>query len=174
MFTSQLNVGLQHRTTFYYNKAPQKTKKQLIILNNIFDVFFTDAPRLSCQMLYEVEVEDTPKPLCNPEGLPLPNITWFKNGKEHFPQRWEKNESGNYSVKAFNKHGTAEHMFYLDILCKSKLYSLLYAHCGCKELKHDLRSLLFFSPFNRSPRVHRARYNHRSYCRRKCVFSLGS
>ncbi|XP_023204282.1 hemicentin-1-like [Xiphophorus maculatus] len=74
------------------------------------------APRLSCQMLYEVEVEDTPKPLCNPEGLPLPNITWFKNGKEHFPQRWEKNESGNYSVKAFNKHGTAEHMFYLDIL----------------------------------------------------------
>ncbi|XP_014838881.1 PREDICTED: hemicentin-1-like [Poecilia mexicana] len=74
------------------------------------------APRFSCQMLYEVEVKDMLKPLCKPEGLPLPNITWFKNGKEHFSQRWEKHESGNYSVKASNKHGTAEHTFYLDIL----------------------------------------------------------
>ncbi|XP_054890954.1 intercellular adhesion molecule 5 isoform X2 [Poeciliopsis prolifica] len=74
------------------------------------------APRLSCQMMYEVEVKNTPKLLCNAEGLPHPDITWFKNGKEHFPQHWEKHESGNYSVKASNKHGTAEHAFYLDIL----------------------------------------------------------
>ncbi|KAM4534927.1 hemicentin-1 [Fundulus diaphanus] len=73
-------------------------------------------PSFTCQMRYEVKVNDTVKTLCEPEGLPRPSIHWLQNGKQILPQRWKKHESGNYSVKASNKYGTAEHEFYLDIL----------------------------------------------------------
>ncbi|XP_037834532.1 intercellular adhesion molecule 5 isoform X2 [Kryptolebias marmoratus] len=75
------------------------------------------SPSLTCEMHYEVKVNEKPKTLCEPKGLPTPNIVWFKNGKETIlPERWSKNNSGNYSLKAQNKHGGAEHKFYLDVL----------------------------------------------------------
>ncbi|MEQ2177556.1 hypothetical protein GOODEAATRI_004803 [Goodea atripinnis] len=73
-------------------------------------------PSLSCQMLYEVKVNEAPKTLCELEGSPPPDISWLKNGTEIFPRHWKKHESGNYSLKASNKHGKAEQHFYLNIL----------------------------------------------------------
>lgn len=55
---------------------------------------------------------------CEPEGSPPPTITWLKNGAEVFSTRHlTKEHSGNYTLKATNKHGTAQHTFYLEILC---------------------------------------------------------
>lgn len=73
-------------------------------------------PSFSCQMQYDLIVNNASKTFCKPDGLPSPSISWFKNGNEIFPQSWKKNESGNYLLKASNKHGTAEHRFYLNIL----------------------------------------------------------
>ncbi|XP_061567534.1 intercellular adhesion molecule 5 [Cololabis saira] len=72
-------------------------------------------PSFSCDKQYEVVVNGEGGVPCEPEGLPPPSITWFKNGnKIDTPQRWGQEDSGNYSLRAENPHGTAEHVLYID------------------------------------------------------------
>ncbi|XP_038143898.1 intercellular adhesion molecule 5 [Cyprinodon tularosa] len=73
-------------------------------------------PMFSCERNYTVKVNEKANILCEPDGVPSPNLRWFKNGTEIVPHYWKKNESGWYSLRASNKHGEVEHQFYLDIL----------------------------------------------------------
>ncbi|XP_029946283.1 hemicentin-2 isoform X3 [Salarias fasciatus] len=71
-------------------------------------------PSFTCSERYEVKVNTHIKSLCEPEGEPSPTLTWFKDGKEKV--QWTKHDSGEYEIEANNKHGTAKHKVYLDIL----------------------------------------------------------
>lgn len=90
---------------------------------NFVCIFFADKPMFSCERNYTVKVNEKANILCEPDGVPSPNLRWFKNGTEIVPHYWKKNESGWYSLRASNKHGEVEHQFYLDILCKSSTLS---------------------------------------------------
>ena len=91
----------------------------LFPLKSTFDTMFTDGPSFACNDHYEVKEGDFSQTTCEPEGLPRPNITWLKDGEViPTPQRWTRHDSGNYSLRATNKHGTATHALYLDVLCK--------------------------------------------------------
>ena len=91
----------------------------LFLLKSTFDTMFTDRPSFACKDHYEVEVSGSSQTPCEPQGLPRPDITWLKDGKEiPTPQRWTRHDSGNYSLRATNKHGEATHALYLDVLCK--------------------------------------------------------
>lgn len=93
----------------------------LFILKSVFNTIFTDGPSFNCGV--HDKVEENGKLQCEPEGLPEPTFTFRKDGKEiTSPPRWTKHDSGNYSLVASNKHGTAIHMIYVDVLCK--LYCL--------------------------------------------------
>ncbi|XP_073350364.1 vascular cell adhesion protein 1 [Pagrus major] len=75
------------------------------------------SPSFACNDRYEVKEGVNSQTPCEPEGLPRPVITWLKDGKEiPTPQHWTKHDSGNYSLKATNEHGTATHTLYLDVL----------------------------------------------------------
>lgn len=94
---------------------------------------FTDSPSFTCNDRYEVREDDKLQTMCEPKGIPQPVITWIKGGEEmETLHRWTKHDSGNYSLKATNTHGTATHMLYLDVLCKfycSELQSLYIVFC---------------------------------------------
>ncbi|KAF1379659.1 hypothetical protein PFLUV_G00178320 [Perca fluviatilis] len=71
----------------------------------------------TCEDRYKVKENENGKLPCVPEGIPKPTITWSKDGKEIVsPQRWTKHDSGNYSLTATNKHGTANHVLHLEVL----------------------------------------------------------
>lgn len=79
---------------------------------------FTDGPSLFCNRSYEVEEGDQLRTLCEPRGIPPPDITWSKDGVEMADShRWTKHDSGNYMLSATNKHGRHSHSLHLDVLC---------------------------------------------------------
>ncbi|XP_036944946.1 intercellular adhesion molecule 5 isoform X2 [Acanthopagrus latus] len=81
------------------------------------DITIEYRPSFACNDHYEVKEGDFSQTLCEPEGLPRPNITWLKDGEViPTPQRWTRHDSGSYSLRATNKHGTATHALYLDVL----------------------------------------------------------
>ncbi|XP_041813424.1 intercellular adhesion molecule 5 isoform X2 [Chelmon rostratus] len=74
-------------------------------------------PSFTCVYLYEVQEDDQLQTMCEPKGMPPPVVTLIKGGKEvKAPQRWTKNDRGEYLVRATNKHGTAHHLIYLNVL----------------------------------------------------------
>ncbi len=80
---------------------------------------FTDSPSFSCNDHYEVEAGGELQTKCEPEGIPQPAVTWFKDGQKiETPRRWTKRDSGKYSLEATNKHGTYYHTLFIDVLCK--------------------------------------------------------
>ncbi len=79
----------------------------------------TDEPSFTCNNRYEVQEGSKFQTECEPQGIPQPVTTWFKNGKEMTtPQHWRKNDSGNYLLMATNEHGTVSYMLDVDVLCK--------------------------------------------------------
>uniref|UniRef100_A0A3B3H9V8 Ig-like domain-containing protein n=1 Tax=Oryzias latipes TaxID=8090 RepID=A0A3B3H9V8_ORYLA len=81
------------------------------------DITVEYPPSFNCKTRYEAKMNGELKTPCEPEGSPPPTITWLKNGAEVFSTRHlTKEHSGNYTLKATNKHGTAQHTFYLEIL----------------------------------------------------------
>ncbi|XP_037648953.1 hemicentin-1-like [Sebastes umbrosus] len=84
-------------------------------------------PSFTCDAHLEV-VENGTLP-CEPDGLPTPVITWFKDGKEMAsPPRWTKDDSGKYSLKATNNHGIATHVLNVDVL-----YAPVFTHVTYKN-----------------------------------------
>lgn len=91
----------------------------IIYSETCFDTLFADLPSFTCVYLYEVQEDDQLQTMCEPKGMPPPVVTLIKGGKEvKAPQRWTKNDRGEYLVRATNKHGTAHHLIYLNVLCK--------------------------------------------------------
>ncbi|XP_051244409.1 intercellular adhesion molecule 5 isoform X2 [Dicentrarchus labrax] len=74
-------------------------------------------PSFNCDKSYEVQADGKLQNECVPQGEPKPDIIWYKDGKQmSTPQYWRKHDSGSYSLKATNNHGTANHMLYVDVL----------------------------------------------------------
>uniref|UniRef100_A0A671WZL5 Ig-like domain-containing protein n=1 Tax=Sparus aurata TaxID=8175 RepID=A0A671WZL5_SPAAU len=111
-----------------------------------FDTMFTDRPSFAFDDHYEVKVGDFSQTICEPEGLPQPDITWLKDKKEiQTPQRWTRHDIGRYSLRATNKHGTATHALYLDVLCKFNCLKLQKKCCILSLiilLLHELHKLM--------------------------------
>lgn len=74
-------------------------------------------PLFICNSHYEVEA-NRPRTTCEPQGLPAPMLSWFKDGTEEVasPQHWTKHDSGQYLLRATNKHGSAQHTLTLDVV----------------------------------------------------------
>ncbi|KAM8723919.1 hemicentin-2 isoform 2-T2 [Acanthopagrus schlegelii] len=91
------------------------------------DITIEYGPSFACNDHYEVREDGSSQTTCEPEGLPRPNITWLKDGEViPTPQRWTRHDSGNYSLRATNKHGTATHALYLDVLYAPVLKEISY------------------------------------------------
>lgn len=53
---------------------------------------------------------------CTAVGNPVPQITWYKDGKMvTVPKVFKMNDMGQYQLTATNKHGTAHHILKIDI-----------------------------------------------------------
>lgn len=83
-----------------------------------FNTVFPDKPAFACGPSGEVTEKDALQTACAADGLPRPALAWIRDGKElQGSHRCEKNDSGNYLLRATNEHGTAEHELYLYVLC---------------------------------------------------------
>ncbi|XP_057673661.1 intercellular adhesion molecule 5 isoform X1 [Corythoichthys intestinalis] len=72
-------------------------------------------PSFSCASKVGALVDTELKHPCVVEGKPPPVTTWFKDGKEVVaPHFLTRNSTGEYIIRATNRHGTATHMLYLD------------------------------------------------------------
>ncbi|XP_068434450.1 intercellular adhesion molecule 5 [Clinocottus analis] len=77
-------------------------------------------PSITCVGNHEVVEDDTFQ--CEADGVPKPIFTWFKGGykdrgiKVVAPQRWTKNDHGNYLLQATNKHGQVTHELHVTVL----------------------------------------------------------
>lgn len=75
------------------------------------------SPSFTCKDRYDVQEDDKLQTRCEPTGMPLPVLTLLKDGKEvETPQRWTRRDGGQYLLNATNKHGTAKHSLYLNVL----------------------------------------------------------
>ncbi|KAM7387121.1 hypothetical protein PAMA_009646 [Pampus argenteus] len=80
------------------------------------DITIEYSPSFTCNDHYDVEENGAPD--CKPEGIPAPNITWFKDGiKIVSPLHLTRHDSGKYLLTATNKHGRANHTLYINVLC---------------------------------------------------------
>lgn len=120
----------------------------LFILKIIFDLF-TDEPSFTCDARLEV-VENGALP-CEPDGIPTPVITWFKDGKEMAsPPLWTKDDSGKYSLEATNEHGIATHALNVDVLCMFGIIEIIFVYCFFDG--RILNNIIFSSQFS-SPQM---------------------
>lgn len=101
----------------------------VFLLSNFKNIFFTkiDPPKLNCNESYEVKEKTPFQHPCAANGLPKPNVSFYKNGKLiELPYNPKWNDSGWYQLTASNIHGTVNSTFYLTILCTKKFSSVLY------------------------------------------------
>lgn len=117
-----ITIECEHRFNISHNShfLFHRVSYGLIYSEISFGEMFTDGPSFACDSHYEVKDKDNHQAVaCEAEGIPTPTITWFKNGINISPKRWTERDNGTYTLKATNKHGTANHTIYVDVLCKS-------------------------------------------------------
>ncbi|XP_053298668.1 intercellular adhesion molecule 5 [Pleuronectes platessa] len=90
---------------------------ELSSTNTSVDITIEYGPSFTCDGRYEVRENGEDRMKCEPEGIPTPKITWFKDDEVMVPpQRWTRRDSGKYVLSATNQHGTANHTLDLDVL----------------------------------------------------------
>lgn len=112
-------AGSRSRSPLNVSKPTFKVQSRCVgALKMLFQTPFLDKPSFSCEPSYEVAENEPLRAVCKPGGLPGPVVSWVKDGKElNGSHQWQKEDSGDYLVRATNKHGTAEHQLYLHVLC---------------------------------------------------------
>ncbi|XP_019949996.1 vascular cell adhesion protein 1 [Paralichthys olivaceus] len=101
----------------YSGKYTATFSNELGWTNTSVDVTIGYGPSFTCNGSYDVKENGNIRTECKPEGIPAPNITWYKDGKViPSQQRWTKHDSGKYELKATNQYGTANHLLYLNVL----------------------------------------------------------
>ncbi|KAF3700033.1 Vascular cell adhesion protein 1 [Channa argus] len=92
-------------------------KNHLGSINTSVDITVEYGPIFTCNDYYEVEENDEPqRVMCEAQGIPTPNITWFKGGQKMGSLvHWTKGDSGKYLLEASNKHGTVNHTLHLNV-----------------------------------------------------------
>lgn len=74
-------------------------------------------PKLTCSESYRVKEKTLFQPPCVVDGLPNPDVSFYKNGNLiELPYCPKRNDSGWYQLTASNKHGTVNSTFVLTIL----------------------------------------------------------
>lgn len=74
-------------------------------------------PSFSCKDHYNVTENVHLGSECEPEGIPKPKSVWMKDGMEiALPKKWNRLDSGLYSIIATNKHGQANHTLTINVL----------------------------------------------------------
>uniref|UniRef100_A0A3B5BMY4 Hemicentin-1-like n=1 Tax=Stegastes partitus TaxID=144197 RepID=A0A3B5BMY4_9TELE len=86
-------------------------KYTAVVQNSLGSSNFSVQITVECECIlwlitYEVEVNAILQTKCEPKGLPVPTLAWFKDGKSmDSSQHWKKHDSGKYLLRATNKHG---------------------------------------------------------------------
>ncbi|XP_077069570.1 hemicentin-1 isoform X2 [Siphateles boraxobius] len=112
----QLNVSILFNTydsDQYEITASNEHGKSTCIINITVEY----PPKLNCSGSYEVKEKTLFQHRCEDNGLPKPDVSFYKDGKlielPYYP-KW--NDSGLYQFTAINKHGTVNSTFNLTIL----------------------------------------------------------
>ncbi|KAM9346626.1 vascular cell adhesion protein 1 [Symphorus nematophorus] len=112
LIDASVKLSRNHSGT-YTVKAENKLGKSSASV----DITIEYGPSFTCKDRYEVRENGDPQTVCEPAGMPKPNITWYKDGKSMgTPQGWKRTDSGEYILQASNRHGKAEHKLTLDVL----------------------------------------------------------
>lgn len=85
--------------------------------NATIDISVEYGPSFFCNDHYNVTENVYLGPECEPEGKPKPKSLWMKNGMViALPKKWNRLDSGQYSITATNKHGQANHTLRISVL----------------------------------------------------------
>lgn len=85
--------------------------------NATVDITTEYGPSFSCKDQYNVTENDLAGSECEPEGIPQPNVVWFKDGINiAVPKVWKRQDGGQYSLVASNKYGLTNHTMSINVL----------------------------------------------------------
>ncbi|XP_053193699.1 intercellular adhesion molecule 5 [Scomber japonicus] len=85
-------------------------------ISTIVDITVEYSPSFTCDDHYDVKENDNPQTTCKPAGMPMPSVTWFKDGQNGtLPPLWTSDFGGKYLLRATNKHGHADHTLHLNV-----------------------------------------------------------
>lgn len=85
--------------------------------NVTVDIITEYGPSFSCKDQYNVTENDFVRSECKPEGIPTPNVVWFKDGINiTAPKVWKRQDGGQYSLVASNKYGLTNHTMSINVL----------------------------------------------------------
>lgn len=85
--------------------------------NATVDIVAEYGPSFSCKDQYNVTENDLVRSECEPEGIPKPNVVWYKDGITiAVPKVWKRQDGGQYSLVAENKYGQTNHTMSINVL----------------------------------------------------------
>lgn len=81
------------------------------------DITVEYGPSFSCNNHYNVTENVSLGSECEPDGIPKPTSVWKKDGMViALPKKWNRLDSGQYTIMATNDHGQANHTLSISVL----------------------------------------------------------
>ncbi|CAL1588102.1 unnamed protein product [Knipowitschia caucasica] len=84
--------------------------------NTTFAITIEYKPYFSCKDHYNVRENTDIGSVCEPAGIPKPELLWVRDEKQVEFSKWERCDSGDYVIVATNKHGKAQHNISINVL----------------------------------------------------------